>query len=164
MMTLAIIAAVSENGVIGRQNQLPWQRLKRDMQHFKQLTVGHTVIMGRHTFESIGRALPHRRNIVVTRSSIDVPDVQAVRSIDAALALTKKEDQVFVIGGRRLYEAALPRAEKFYLTQVMAVLEGDVYFPKWDPKDWQMIAEQSADADQDNDYPVVFITYIRRPC
>jgi dihydrofolate reductase len=157
-MTLAIIAAVAENGVIGRDNDLPWDHLKKDLHRFKALTSGHTVVMGRKTFESIGRPLPNRRNIVVTRSVLDVPDVTVAPSLPEALALCDEAASVFVIGGQRMYEAALPMAQVFHLTRVMAPVEGDVFFPEWDPSDWRVVARETHAADAQNQYPCVFLT------
>src|ERR1700742_580843 len=127
-MRISIIVAVAENGVIGRDGQLPW-RLSADLQRFKRLTMGHTMIMGRRTWESIGRPLPGRRTIVVTRqTNYSVAEgVQTAASLDDALAIaeTTGEREVFVVGGAELYNEALPQAGRLFFTEVAADVEGD---------------------------------------
>jgi dihydrofolate reductase len=152
-MRLTCIVAMSENRVIGRQNALPWH-LSADLKRFKQLTVGHTIIMGRKTWESIGRPLPQRRSIVLST---------VVGSLEQALAACQGEEEAFVIGGRALFEESLPRAERLYLTLVRAVVEGDVYFPTENLNDWRVLTEEEGHpADEKNDYPHTFRVYERR--
>jgi len=128
-MTLSIIVAMTDDRVIGRDNALPW-RLPEDLKRFKTITMGHPIIMGRRTFESIGKPLPGRRNIVVTSRPLAAAGVQTARSLNEALALCPEgEGERFVIGGARMFEEALSRADKIYLTLVHADVPGDVRFP-----------------------------------
>ena len=145
---LSLIVAVADNGVIGSKGALPWH-LPDDLAHFKRTTLGKPVIMGRRTFVSIGRALPGRQNVVVSRD----PDFSArgclvARDLDEALGLYATAPEQIVIGGASLYEEALPRAQRIYLTRVHASPPGDVYFPKLDPGQWgeSLVSEHLADA------------------
>lgn len=132
-----LVAAVAANGVIGADGKLPW-RLPEDLKHFKALTLGHPVIMGRKTWESLGRPLPGRENIVVTRSvGYDAPGASVAASLDAALALCAGEPLVFVIGGSELYAAALPLADGLVLTEIHRDYDGDTRFPELDRKAWR---------------------------
>ena len=131
-----LVAAVAQNGVIGANGKLPW-RLPEDLQHFKRLTLGHSVIMGRKTWESIGRPLPNRHNIVVSRRpGFQAAGASVASSLEDALALCAGVDPVFVIGGNELYRAALPYAAGLVLTRLHRPYEGDAYFPDIDPADW----------------------------
>ncbi len=126
---LALIVAVARNGVIGRDGSLPWH-VPEDLKHFKQLTTGHAIIMGRKTHESIGRPLPKRRNIVVTRSGASFDGCETAHSLDAALELARKTDpRPFIIGGASLYEEALAQATELHLTTIDQDVEGDTFFP-----------------------------------
>jgi dihydrofolate reductase len=132
-----LVAAVAANGVIGARGKLPWH-LPEDLKHFKALTLGHPVIMGRKTWESLGRALPGRENIVVTRAAgYEAPGASVAASLDAALALCIGESVAFVIGGAQLYAAALPIADGLVLTEIHHDFEGDTYFPAFDRKAWR---------------------------
>ena len=145
---LALIAAVAENGVIGAKGALPW-RLPDEMAHFKRTTLGKPVLMGRRTFASLGRALPGRTNVVLSRDpGFAAPDALAARDLASALALVRDAPEVVVIGGAALYAEALPRADRIYLTRVRARPEGDVYFPKLEPGDCRetLLSEHPADA------------------
>ena len=140
---IALIAAVAHNGVIGADNRLPW-RLPDDMRRFRDLTAGHSVIMGRRTWESIGKPLPGRQNIVVTRAhGLAAPDVELASSLDAALDMAKRPEPVFVIGGEALYREALPRAELLYLTEILRDFEGDARFPDFDRSRWRETSRQA---------------------
>jgi len=132
-----LIAAVAANGVIGVNGKLPWQ-LPEDLKHFKRLTLGHPVIMGRRTWESLGAALPGRENIVVTRSAgYEAPGAARAASLDAALALCAGEPVVFVIGGERLFAESLPLAAGLVLTEIHRDYDGDTWFPKFDRTRWR---------------------------
>ena len=168
-MRISIIAAIATNGVIGRNGQLPWH-LSKDLQRFKRLTMGHTIIMGRRTWESIGRPLPGRKTIVVTRQhdySIDSTSVQIAASLDDALqrAELEGEEEAFIVGGAELYSEALPQADRFYFTEVAADVKGDTYFPmnfdtfEWD--EWESLETEAHEADSENDYACIFVTYQR---
>ena len=132
-----LVAAVAANGIIGAAGQLPW-RLPEDLQHFKHLTMGHPVIMGRRTWESLGRPLPGRENIVVsTRRGYEAPGAAVASSFDAALALCIGEPVAFVIGGTRLFEAALPLASALVMTEIKRDYAGDTWFPQYDRSRWR---------------------------
>jgi len=161
-MIVSLLAAVADNGVIGVENRLPW-RLPADLQRFKTLTMGRTIIMGRKTFESIGRALPGRRTIVLSRQGTAVGDVEAAASLDAALALAEGEDEVFVVGGAAVYREALAEADRVYLTRIHAEVEGDVRFPAWDVQRWRLAWEERHPADERHDFRFTFQRWERRP-
>lgn len=161
-MTISIVAAVSENGVIGRDGGLPW-RLPADTKFFKELTTGHTVIMGRKTWDEIARPLRHRRNIVITRNPTwSAEGAERAGSLAAALELAGGEAQIFVIGGAEIYRQTLPIADRMYLTQVHAVVEGDTHFPEWNAADWRMDSEQRYEVDERNAHPFTIRAYVRR--
>ncbi len=128
---ISIIVAVAENGVIGGDNRLLWH-ISEDLRRFRSLTTGHPVVMGRKTYESLGRPLPNRTNVVVTRQRIEIPGCRVVHSFDEAAALFGADEELFVIGGAQIYAEALPRADRFYLTRVGRAYEGDTLFPRWD--------------------------------
>jgi dihydrofolate reductase len=132
-----LVAAVAANRIIGANGQLPWH-LPEDLKHFRQLTMGHPVIMGRRTWESLGRALPGRENIVVTgRPGYEAPGAAVANSLVAALALCIGETVVFVIGGTRLFEAALPLADRLVMTEIHRDYQGDTWFPRYDRSRWR---------------------------
>jgi dihydrofolate reductase len=155
---LAIIAAVASNGVIGRAGALPW-RLPADLRHFRALTSGHAVIMGRRTWESIGRALPERQNIVVTRRpDFRAPGAEVAPSLAAAMALVRLPAPAFCIGGGELYREALPLAATLYLTEIDRAFDGDATFPDFDRRAWRQVARE-AHAGDGLEY--AFATYMR---
>ena len=164
-MRISIIAAIATNGVIGRNGQLPW-RLSKDLQRFKKLTMGHAVVMGRKTYESIGRPLPGRRMIVVTRQSDYQADgVEVVGSMEAAvdLAASSGETELFIIGGAEIFAHFLPRAERLYWTRVHAGVDGDVRFPAFDRSAWRLVESVRHEADAKNEHPYSFELYERVP-
>ena len=132
---ISLIVAVAENGVIGDRNALLWH-ISEDLRHFKAVTTGHPVVMGRKTWESLGRPLPNRTNVVITRQNIEIPGCTVVHSLEEAVALFPADEEVFVIGGAQIYAAALPLARKFYLTRVFRAYEGDTRFPAWDEREF----------------------------
>ncbi|MDJ0956657.1 MAG: type 3 dihydrofolate reductase [Arenicellales bacterium] len=158
---LSIIVAMDLNGLIGKDNQLPWY-LPADLKHFKQITMGKPVIMGRKTFESIGKPLPGRVNIVLTRRTMaQNAGCIVVNSLDAAIKAAGPVSEVMIIGGAALYGEALPRADRIYLTQVQAELEGDTWFPSLDESDWVVMQQAEQNADENNPYGYVFKTLDR---
>jgi dihydrofolate reductase len=160
-MRISLIAALAENRVIGRENQLPW-RISADLGHFKAVTMGKPIIMGRRTFESIGRPLPGRTNIVITRDeSFQADDILVVHSIERALAAAEGHDEVMVIGGANVYRQLLPRATRLYLTEVKATVEGDAWFPEFDNGEWQEIERESHTADDRNEFDYDFVVLER---
>lgn len=155
---LSIIVAVAENGVIGRGGGLPW-RLPDDLRRFKELTMGKPVIMGRRTWESLGRALPGRRNLVVSRMpGYSARGAEIAFSLPDALRRTTNEPEVFVMGGAQLYAEALPLADRLYLTRVHAAVDGDVLFPEWRPEEWVEI--QSIPHPTDARHPFSFTFHV----
>ncbi len=165
-MRISIIVAAAENGVIGRNGYLPW-RLSADLRRFKQLTMGHTIIMGRRTWESIGRALPGRRTVVVSRNpelQIDVANVELAMSLDQALeaAQARGEEEAFIVGGAELYKESLGVADRIYLTRVCATVDGDTYFPEVNWSEWRLIASEEYGANEKNEYAYRFETHDRR--
>jgi dihydrofolate reductase len=164
-MRISIIAAVAENGVIGRNGKLPWH-LAEDLKRFKKITMGHTIVMGRRTWESIGRPLPGRRMIVVSRqpdyrTSSDSVEVCASLADAIRLAESAGEDEAFVIGGAELYREALPQAEKLYLTLVHAHVSGDAWFPEVDWADWEPLHARRFSANAENEFPFTFESFER---
>lgn len=164
-MKLSLVAAVAENGVIGRGADIPW-RLRDEQQALKALTMGHCLIMGRKTWESIGRPLPGRTSIVVTRQkdyATGHDGVVVVASLDAAVAAAEDtgDEEAFVFGGAALYEEAFARADRLYLTRVHAEIDGDVHFPAFDPADWRVTAETRHAADERNEYAFTTRCYER---
>lgn len=162
MTVISLIAALAENGVIGQNNALPW-RLPEDLKRFRRLTTGHAVIMGRRSYESIGRPLPDRANIVVTRdSAFRAPGCTVVRSVEEALEAAAGDNEVFVIGGGQIYAQALARADRLYLTLVHADIGGDVFFPRFDADDWREISRVYHTADERHAHAFSFVTLDRR--
>ncbi len=140
MPEIALIAALARNRAIGLAGRMPWH-LPEDLQRFKRLTMGHAIVMGRKTFESIGRPLPGRRNLIVSRASTAASaGCELFASIDAALAACAGDTMAFVIGGGEIYAQALPRADRMYLTHIDAEFPGDTFFPAFDPKRWRELA------------------------
>jgi dihydrofolate reductase len=159
--TIALVVAMSENGVIGRGGALPWH-LPDDLKYFKVVTFGKPVLMGRRTFESIGRPLPGRRNLVMTRDlSAARPGVEYVSSIGQARAMAAGAVELCVIGGAEVFALALPLATRIYLTRVHAVVQGDVYFPLRDFSGWRESDSVAHPADARHAYPMSFVTLER---
>ncbi len=157
-MKISLIVAVSRNGVIGKDNKLPWH-LPEDLKRFKALTMGHPIIMGRKTFESIGKPLPGRTNIVIThQKNFAYYGATTTPSLDEALRMTEKEGEVFVIGGAQVFKHALPAADKLYLTLIDRDVEGDTFF-RWAPSEWQEISRENF---LTATLPYSFITYERK--
>ena len=157
-MSLAIIAAVAANGVIGHRGGLPWT-LPEDLRHFKALTMGHTLVMGRATYDSIGRPLPGRRTIVITRQTVwSVPGVDVAHSVDEALLMAGRGD-VFVAGGGDVYRQCLDRADRLHLTLVGVAVDGDTWFPDFDRTVFHEVAREEH---PEGPLPFAFVTYERR--
>lgn len=158
---LSLIAAVAENGVIGDKNALLWH-ISEDLKHFRAVTTGHPVVMGRKTFLSLGRPLPGRTNVVLTRQALDIPGCTVVHSLEEAVALFPDDEEVFVIGGVQVYAEALPLAGRFYLTRVRHPYEGDTRFPAWDENEWRLAASEAFPCGASYPWPFVFETWERR--
>jgi len=167
-MKIVLVAAIGENSVIGRDGQLPW-RLKSDLQHFRKLTLNRPVIMGRKTHESIGKLLPGRTNIVLTRDlSLVAPGAVLATSLDAALGFARTDaakrgvDEIMVIGGSDIFAATMPMAKRLEITHVHASPEGDAYFPQIDPEVWEEVSREEHFAGPDDDADFALATYIKR--
>lgn len=162
-MKLSMIAAMAHNRVIGKDNDMPWH-LPADLKFFKQTTLGKPVIMGRKTYDSIGRPLPGRLNIVITRDpSWQAQGVTAVTDPEAALALVTNEPEAMVIGGGGIYQTFLPLADQLYLTFIDAKIEGDTQFPDYEAAaTWQMVASEQFQADERNAHNLEFVTLVKQ--
>ena len=168
MTEIVLVAAVAENGVIGRDNKLPW-RIKSDLQYFKSLTVGRPVVMGRKTYESIGKPLPDRTNIVVTRDkTFSAPGTVTASDVEGALKLAREDaerrsaDSIAVIGGTEIFRQTMPMADRLALTVVHGTPEGDVFFPPIDPAQWKEIERRPQSRGPQDDCDFTFVTYVRR--
>ncbi|MEJ2189497.1 MAG: dihydrofolate reductase [Acidobacteriota bacterium] len=160
-MRVSLIVAVSENGVIGRDGGLPW-RLSKDLSRFKQLTMGHHLVIGRRTWEEVGTPLPGRIMVVVTRDRTFAADgVLVAHSLDEALDLVRDDDEPFIGGGAEIYRMALERSmvDCLYITRVHAEVEGDTFFPEIDLEAWRLISREDHEADDRNQYPFSFLVY-----
>jgi dihydrofolate reductase len=158
---LALVVAMARNGVIGRGNALPWH-LPEDLRRFKALTLGKPILMGRRTFEAIGRPLPERDNLVLTREPEWRADgVSTVHSLDAALECAQRASELMVIGGAEVYRLTLPLAERIFLTEVLADVPGDTVFPHWERHDWRELQSSVYPADARNAYGMRFVTLAR---
>jgi dihydrofolate reductase len=155
-MIVSIIVAISENHVIGKDNKLLWH-LPADLKHFKDTTTGHTVIMGRKTYDSVGKPLPKRRNIIITRQPITIEGCEVVNSIETALDLCKSEDEVFIVGGAEIYKQSLKLTDRIYLTIVHKDFDGDSFFPEIDKTEWKEISREDFEPDEKNNLPYSFI-------
>jgi len=159
---LALLVAATENGVIGRDGGMPWH-LPDDLKHFKTLTLGKPVLMGRRTFDSIGRPLPGRTNLVLTRArDWSVPGVTVVSDLAAALRAAAAAAELMVAGGAQVYALALPRAARIHLTRIHAVIDGDTRLPDIDPRVWREVAREERPADARHAHAFSFITLERR--
>jgi dihydrofolate reductase len=163
-MQISLIAAMGENRVIGASGKIPWH-LPADFKHFKELTTGHPIVMGRKTFESIGKPLPGRANIVITRDESYRRDgITAVSSPEAALtaaATAEGADEVFIIGGAEIYKIFLHQANKIYLTKIESEFEGDAFFPELNAEEWSLVSQEEHPADGKNAFSFIFQAYER---
>jgi dihydrofolate reductase len=158
---LSLIVAMTENRVIGRDGGMPW-RLSNDLRRFKQITMGHHIIMGRRTFDSIGRALPGRTSVVLSRSAVyDDRAVVVVRNFEEALTVSAGDEEPFITGGSEVFERAMPLVRRIYLTRIHAEIHGDTFFPEIDWNHWVLSSEQRYPADVRNSFDHSFLTYER---
>ena len=159
---ISLIVAMTENDVIGRDGDMPW-RMSGDLRRFKKITMGHHILMGRKTYESIGRPLPGRTSVVISRTtSYDDPDIRSARNLDQALQLAAGDTEIFVTGGAQIFALALPLADRIYLTRIRCTLEGDTFFPRVDWSEWNCVEETDHAADEKNQYEHSFQIYDRR--
>ncbi len=160
-MNLSLIAAVANNHVIGHENRMAWH-MPADLKHFKQLTMNHTLIMGRKTYESIGKPLKGRKTVIVTKNKqYNAPGCLVAGSVEEVLRLVKEEQEVFVAGGAEIYRQTidLPQTQRMYITRVYADVEGDAFFPRIDPVKWELVDKETHQTDEKNPYPYAFLTY-----
>ena len=158
---LSIIAAMAQNRVIGIDNTLPW-RLPADLAHFKALTMGHHMIMGRKTFDSIGKPLPGRTTVVVTRNrELQIDGCIMAHSLPEAIAACANDSEIFIVGGADLYAQALPLADKLYLTEIQQEVVGDAHFPEFNLKEWQETARETRQQETPQPLAYHFVTYLR---
>ncbi|MCD0489396.1 dihydrofolate reductase [Pedobacter sp. MC2016-14] len=161
-MIISIVVAISENNAIGKDNQLLW-RLPKDLKHFKDITSSHTIIMGRKTFDSVGKPLPHRRNIVITRDTqLQINGAEVVNSMDEALQLCDPNEEVMIVGGAEIYRQALPKTDRIYLTRVHHTYDADTFFPAIDPGAWLVTEEEEHEVDEKHAVPYTFSTLLSK--
>ncbi len=160
-MIISLIAALDKNNLIGAYNEMPWH-LPADFKHFKQVTMGKPVIMGRKTFQSIGRPLPGRQNIVISRNGFAADGITSAQSIEEALELSADAEEVMIIGGGSFYRQMIDKADRMYLTHVEAECEGDTWFPSFDLNDWHIISQQKHLADERNNFSFDIVVYERK--
>lgn len=159
---ISLIVAVAQNGIIGTGGTMPWH-ITEDFAHFKAVTLGHSVIMGRKTYESIGRPLPRRRNIVITRNAeLQIEGCEMATSLEGALAMCEGEEEVFIIGGGEIYRQAMPLAHKLYITHVGISAEGDTRFPEIYPTMWREVSREEFAQGKEFDHPFSFVDYEHR--
>lgn len=159
-MKISIIVAVAQNGVIGDENRLIWH-ISEDLRHFKSTTQGHSVVMGRKTFESLGRALPNRENIVITRQDITIEGCKVAHSLRQAIDISSEQEELFIIGGAQIYEQALSIADRFYLTIVHHDYSGDTLFPEWCREDWREVSSTHFERGEKFPYPFTIKSFER---
>lgn len=158
---ITLIVAAAENNAIGKDNQMPWH-LPNDFKYFKQHTVGHSIVMGRKTFESIGKPLPERRNIVLTRDLNYInPDVDVANSLHEVLTYCRDERDIFIIGGANVYKQALPLSHRVLLTRVHTIIDGDAFFPVLPETEWKLISQESHQKDEKHAFDYTFEAWER---
>ena len=160
---LSLIVAVSRNNVIGKDNGLIWH-LPDDLKRFKTLTTGKTIIMGRKTFDSLGRVLPNRKHVVITRSGMDNDNenVEVVNDVSDIQKYVDDENENFLIGGATMYALLIDKVSKMYITRINQDFTGDAYFPKFNEKDWEIVEQRKGPKDDENDLDYDYITYVRK--
>ncbi|MBQ3204033.1 MAG: dihydrofolate reductase [Alistipes sp.] len=157
---VSIIVAIAANGVIGDKNSLLWH-IKEDMRFFRQKTTSHPVIMGRKTYDSLGRPLPNRTNVVISRTLNHIEGCRVVHSLEEAIALFPSEEEIFIIGGAQIYAQALDVADRMYITRIEHSYEGDTSFPEWNRAQWRLVEKESMLCGENFRYPFSFETYVR---
>ncbi|WP_042145555.1 dihydrofolate reductase [Paucisalibacillus sp. EB02] len=160
---ISLLFAMDQNQLIGANNDLPWH-LPNDLKFFKEKTTGHTIVMGRKTFDSIGRALPNRRNVVLSRQEVQLPsDVELIHHVETIIEWNNDypEEEIFVIGGGGLFKQILPYADRMYVTLIDEVFKGDVFFPEFSLEDWKEMSREKGIKDEKNPYDYFFIQYDR---
>jgi dihydrofolate reductase len=157
-MTISIVVAADENYGIGKDNQLPWH-LPADLKHFKDFTIGYPIIMGRKTFDSVGKPLPKRRNIVITTQNLQIEGCEVVHSIDEAFKICKGEEKIAIVGGATIFEQSMEFVDVIHFTRIHHTFEADTFFPVINPDKWTQADIERHEPDEKNLYPYSFITY-----
>lgn len=159
---LSLIVAIGNNRMIGSDNDMPWH-IPKDLQYFKEVTNGHTIIMGRKTFESIGRPLPNRRNIVLTRQELNIDGVEVIHELNDIFKIVEKHpnDEIFIGGGGNLYEQTISHADRLYITHIDEDFEGDTLFPEFSKSEWKQVSKTKGEKDDKNPYDYYFTVYDR---
>ncbi|MDR2283483.1 MAG: dihydrofolate reductase [Sphingobacterium sp.] len=153
---ITLIVAAAENNAIGKDNQMPWH-LPNDFKYFKKSTIDHSIVMGRKTFESIGKPLPERRNIVLTRDQqYNNPGIDVANSLQDVLTYCRDEREIFIIGGANIYQQALPLAQRVLLTRVHATIDGDAFFPELPSTEWELVSQEKHNKDEKHAYDYTF--------
>jgi dihydrofolate reductase len=161
MKMISIIAAIASNGVIGRAGGLPWH-MPTDLKRFKRVTMGHHLLVGRKTWDEVGKPLPGRTLVVITRDrKFRLDGAIVTHSLEDALQATGNDGEVFIAGGGEIYRQALPVAQRMYLTLIHAEVDGDTLFPEFDEDEWEIVEREDHDADEKNEYPFSFVVYER---
>ena len=161
-MSLSIVVAMDENRLIGKDNKLPWH-LPADLAYFKKITMGKSIVMGRKTYDSIGRPLPNRRNIIISRNlKTLITGCEVITSIDEVLSITKDEDEVMIIGGASLCEQLLPQVSRLYITKIEGKFDGDIHFPEYDESDWRQVSCETHLPDASNKHAYHFLVLERQ--
>ncbi|WP_332695790.1 dihydrofolate reductase [Halalkalibacter lacteus] len=161
---ISFVVAMDRNRLIGKENQLPWH-LPADLAYFKRVTTGHTIVMGRKTYESIGRPLPKRKNVVLTRSEgYEAEGCEVVHDIEDVLQMAKQEKECFVIGGTEVFRLFWDYVDRLYVTYIDETFDGDTYFPKIEEEQWEIASVEMGKVDEKNRYPHEFRTYERKKC
>lgn len=161
---ISLLVAMGKNHVIGFENDMPWH-LPEDLKYFKEKTTGHTIIMGRKTYDSIGRVLPNRRSVVLTRQKLDFPkEIEVIRDINQIYQWNKAnpDQELFIIGGGNLYNQVLPYADRMYITEIDENFEGDTFFPTFEANEWTLTSKVKGERNNDNPYEYYFLQYDRR--
>ena len=160
-MIISLIVAMDRNNIIGMDNDLPW-RLSSDLKHFKEITMGKPIIMGRKTHESIGRPLPGRENIIITRDQTYVAEgCTVIHDINDMVVFCKGQDEIMIMGGAEIYRQTLSKADMLYLTEVHAEVEGDTFFPEFDRSQWQEVSREDHQANEKNEFDYSFLVLER---
>lgn len=161
---ISFLVAMDKNKTIGLDNDLPW-RLPNDLKFFKEKSTGNTIIMGRKTYESMGKPLPHRKNVVLTKKQTDFPDeIEVINKIDTIYDwdTTNPEKELFVIGGGNIFRQVMPQADRMYITWIDEAFEGDTYFPDFDESDWELTSKEKGEKNEKNPYNYYFLQYDRK--
>lgn len=158
---ISLIVAMGKNNEIGLNNEMPWH-LPNDLRYFKEKTTGHVILMGRKTYESIGKPLPNRKSIVLTRQDIELPtEVEIIRDISEIQQIAQQHEQVFIIGGAEVYRQTITIADELFVTQINESFEADTFFPDINKSEWEIVSSEEGLRDENNDYDYTFIQYKR---